>query len=71
VFASLNKDRAEWTVVTGGPPDKCYIEGKNVLVEWRSAEGKPEKLFGIADELVRLRADILVTGGPAATGPAK
>ena len=32
-----------------------YIEGKNIIIEWRSAEGKPERRSEIAAELVRLR----------------
>ena len=40
-----------------------YIEGKNLLIEWRSAEGKPERLAGLATELVNLKVDVIVTGG--------
>ncbi len=48
-----------------------YIEGKNIIIEWRWAEGKPERLPDLAAELVRFKVDIIVTAGPAATGPAK
>src|SRR5678816_4017272 len=40
-----------------------YIEGKNVVVEWPSAEGKPDRLPALAAELVRLKVDVIVTGG--------
>ena len=44
-----------------------YVEGKNVIVEYRSAEGKFERLPEIASELVRLKVDLLVVeGAPAA-----
>ena len=48
-----------------------YVEGKNIIIEWRWAEGKPERLPDLAAELVRFKVDIIVTAGPAATGSAK
>jgi putative ABC transport system substrate-binding protein len=48
-----------------------YVEGKNIVIEWRSAEGKLDRLPALASELVRLKVDIIVTGGPSATRPAK
>jgi len=48
-----------------------YTEGKNIVVEWRSAEGKPDRLPPLAAEFVRLRVEIIVTGGGAATRAAK
>src|SRR4030095_9698313 len=46
-----------------------YVEGKNLVIEWRSAEGKQDRLPALAAELVRLKVDIIVTGGPTATRP--
>ena len=37
-----------------------YLEGKNIVIEWRSAEGKLDRLPGIADELLRLKVDVIV-----------
>jgi putative ABC transport system substrate-binding protein len=48
-----------------------YSEGKNLLIEWRYAEGKVERLPGLAAELVRLNVDVIVTGGPAVNRFAK
>ena len=48
-----------------------YVEGKNIFIEWRSAEGKLDRLPALAAELVRLKVDIIVTGGATATRPAK
>ena len=49
-----------------------YVEGKNLVIEWRSAEGKIERLPELAVELVRLKVDILATGGnPAAQAAQK
>src|SRR5512136_833459 len=38
-----------------------YVEGKNLLVEWRFADGKLERLPGLAAELVQLKVDVIVT----------
>ena len=38
-----------------------YIEGKNLIIEYRYAEGRPERLPALAEELVRLKVDIIVT----------
>jgi putative tryptophan/tyrosine transport system substrate-binding protein len=46
-----------------------YIEGKDFISEWRSADGKYERLPDLASELVRLKVDVLVTGLTAAVGP--
>jgi putative tryptophan/tyrosine transport system substrate-binding protein len=54
-----------------GLRDLGYVEGKNIVVEYRHAEGKFDRLPGLAAELVRLKVDIIVTGGPQATRPAK
>jgi putative ABC transport system substrate-binding protein len=48
-----------------------YVEGKNIVIEWRSAEGKLERQSELAAELVRLKVDVIVTGGSTATRPAK
>ena len=48
-----------------------YVEGKNIVIEWRFAEEKPDRLPALAAELVRLKVDIIVTAGPAVTRVAK
>ena len=42
-----------------------YIEGQNVAIEYRYAEGKRDRLPELAAELVRLKVDIIVVGGPS------
>ena len=48
-----------------------YVEGKNIVIECRYAEGKLDRAPALAAELVRLKVDIIVTAGPAATRAAK
>jgi putative ABC transport system substrate-binding protein len=43
-----------------------YVEGKDFVIEWRSVEGKYERLPEIATELVGLKVDVIVTGTIAA-----
>ena len=49
-----------------GLRDLGYVEGKNIAFEYRYAEGKLDRLPALADELVRLKVDVLV----ASTTPA-
>src|SRR5213596_1807546 len=48
-----------------------YVEGKNIIIEWRWDEGKFDRLPDLAAELVRLDVDVIVTGGSTSTGAAK
>jgi putative ABC transport system substrate-binding protein len=48
-----------------------YVEGKNIVIEYRYAEGKFDHLPALAAELVRAKVDVIVTGGAGATRPAK
>ena len=50
--------------------DLGYVEGKNILIEYRYAEGKLERLPDLAAELVQLKVDVIVTVGTAVL-PAK
>src|SRR5438046_10450817 len=48
-----------------------YVEGKNIVIEWRYAEGKLDRLDEIAAEFVRLKVDVIVTAAPSSTRGAK
>ena len=48
-----------------------YIEGKNLVIEWRFADGKPERLPSLAADLVQLKVDVIVTGSNAAVSSAQ
>jgi len=44
-----------------------YVEEKNIIIEYRSPEGKRDRLPALGAELVRLKVDIIVSGSPTAT----
>jgi len=48
-----------------------YVEGKNIVIESRYAEGKLDRLPALAAELVRLKVDVIVTASSASTRSAK
>ena len=48
-----------------------YVEGKDIFIEYRYAEGKLGRLSELAAELVQVNVDVIVTGGPAPTRAAK
>ena len=48
-----------------------YVEGKNIVIEYRYAEEKFDRLPALVAELVRLKVDVIVTGGPLSTRRAK
>ena len=47
-----------------------YVEGKNLVMEWRFADGHLDRLPALAAELVQLKVDVLVTAGEPATSAA-
>jgi putative ABC transport system substrate-binding protein len=48
-----------------------YVEGKNIVIEWRYAEGKLDRLDEFAAEFVRLKVDVIVTAAPSSTRAVK
>jgi putative ABC transport system substrate-binding protein len=48
-----------------------YIEGKNIVIEGRFAEGRLDRLSELADELTRLKVEVIVTAGSEATRATK
>src|SRR6476660_1883976 len=57
-----------WSEFRAGLSQHGYIEGQSIAFELRSADGKPERLRGLADELVLLKVDIIVASlTPAVT----
>ncbi len=54
-----------------GLRDLGYVEGRNIVIEYRDAEGKPERLPALAAELVALKVDVIVAPNTVAALPAK
>ncbi len=48
-----------------------YVEGTNIAIEYRWAEGKPERMRELAEELVRLKVDVIMAPSSIYTGAAK
>ena len=54
-----------------GLRERGLVEGKNIAIEYRGAEGKYERLPGLAAELVQMKVDVIVAGGSPAVQAAK
>ena len=66
------EEYSNWTdALRAGLRDLGYVEGKNLVIEWRWAEGKYARLPELAAELVRLKVDVIVTSGTPAARAAK
>jgi putative ABC transport system substrate-binding protein len=68
-YPSLASPRVE--AFRQGLRELGYVEGKNIVIEYRYAEGKPDRLNALAADLVSFKTDIIVTGGSAPTHAAK
>ncbi len=67
--ASANAPRIE--AFRQGMRELGYVEGKNIVIEWRHTEGKSDRLPALAAELVRLKTDVIITAGANSTRAAK
>jgi putative ABC transport system substrate-binding protein len=54
--------RASLDAFRQGLRERGYVEGQNIVIEYRSADGKIERLPGLASELARLKVDLIVAG---------
>ena len=52
---------AERAAFLDGLKELGYVAGQNIIIEYRSAEGKPERIPELAAELVRRKVDVIVT----------
>ncbi len=68
---SLSAEAARIEAFRHGLRELSYVEGKNIGVQWQSADGNLNRLPAVAAELVRLKVDIIVTAGGASTRSAK
>jgi putative ABC transport system substrate-binding protein len=68
---SLNTNPTRIEAFKQGLRELGYTEGKSIVIDWRFAEGNPDRERVLAAELVNLKVDVIVTSGPAATRAAK
>ena len=65
--SSVSSDSARIESFRQGLRDLGYVEGKNIVIEYRYAEGKLDRLPMLMAELVRLNVDVIVSGGASTT----
>src|SRR5215207_7796007 len=65
------RNAANLAALRRGLRDLGYIEGQNLVFEYRSADGRAERFPDLASELVRLKVDLIVARGTPATNAAK
>ena len=70
-IASQSAESARIEAFRKGMRDLGYVEGKNIVVEWRFADGKLDRLPAQAAELVRLKLEIIVSSGSTPTRAAR
>ncbi len=65
------QNAANLTALRSGLRGLGYVEGQNLVIEYRSADGRAERFPDLAAELVRLKVDLIVTRGTPAAKAAK
>jgi putative ABC transport system substrate-binding protein len=69
--ASLSSQLARNEAFRQGLRELGYVEGKNIVIEWRSWEGKRDRQRAFAAELVRINVDVIVAVGSGDISTAK
>src|SRR5713226_3692943 len=64
-------DAPMWNAFRQGLRDLGYLEGQNIAIEYRTAEGKPDRLAAAVAELVRVPVAVIITFGTPPTAAAK
>jgi len=73
-YVSVRGAESQNSVLEGfrqGLHELGYIEGKNIIIEYRFAEGKRDRVRSMVSELVQLKVDVIVSGGAGPTRAAK
>jgi putative ABC transport system substrate-binding protein len=68
---SLSSQAARHEAFRQGLRELGYVEGKNIVIEWRGADGNRDRQRTLAGELVRLKVDVIVSAGAGGTRAAK
>src|SRR5688572_20224836 len=63
---SAAQNAANFDALREGLRSLGYVEGKNLVIEYRSADGRAERFLDLASDLVRLNVDLIVTRGTPA-----
>src|SRR4030095_8014574 len=66
VISPVGGRRSRLSSLRQGMRDLGYVEGKNIILEIRSADGNQERGTALAEELVHLQVDVIVSGGSGA-----
>lgn len=69
--ATSNRTKVTYGAFLRGMRELGYVDGKNLIIEWRFADGKDERLPGLAAELVQLKVDVIVAAGVQPTSAAQ
>jgi putative ABC transport system substrate-binding protein len=69
VSADRNRDNLD--ALLRGLRERGYVEGQNLRIEYRSADGRADRFLDLATELVHLPVDLIVTRGTPAAKAAK
>ena len=64
-------DAPIWDHFRQGLSDLGYVEGRDIVFEYRSAEGQPDRLAAVAGDLASLPVDVIASFGSAATRAAR
>jgi putative tryptophan/tyrosine transport system substrate-binding protein len=64
-------DAPIWNNFRNGLRELGYVEGRNIVIEYRSAQGRPDRFVTAATELAHLPVDVIVTWGTTPTQAAK
>jgi putative tryptophan/tyrosine transport system substrate-binding protein len=71
IAASRSAISARTDAFRQGLRELGYMEGKNIVIEWRSSEGQLDRLPALAAELVHLKVEVIVTTNSGVTRAAK
>src|ERR1700693_4851582 len=66
-----SRNAANLDALRKGLRELGYVEGRNLIIEYRSTDGRAERFPDLAAELVRLKVDLIVTRGTPAANAAK
>jgi len=69
--STTSRPDTHYDAFVAGMRDLGYVEGKNLVIEWRFAEGKYERISELAKELAGLRVDVIVSQGTPGTRAAQ